>query len=323
VSWREPVEIASGVYVATARQYTTTTTIVRGADGGCLLIDPAVSAADLAALADWLTAHGLRPVAGWSTHPHWDHLLWAAALGTAAPRYATPRAAATATRDAGTLRESVAAEAPGHDMTLFARVQPLPGDELDWPGSRAVIYAHDAHAPGHGAVFLPDHGVLVAGDMLSDIEIPLLDLDSADPFAAYRVGLELLAGVPGVQVVVPGHGHPGDHAEFRRRVAGDLAYLDAVEAGDDPCSVAGDPRLTEDWLRAEHARAIARSRRKSGPLGAAQVRPTVHDQHPPALRSRALQDEDRDQPVGLLLVLRVRRVGRHGPLPPGRALLAG
>jgi hydroxyacylglutathione hydrolase len=51
-----PDEIAPGVYVATAEQYTTTTTVIAGDDGGCLLVDPAVSVADLAALARWLTA---------------------------------------------------------------------------------------------------------------------------------------------------------------------------------------------------------------------------------------------------------------------------
>jgi hydroxyacylglutathione hydrolase len=248
-------EVARGVYVATAEKYTTTTTIVAGDDGGCLLVDPAVSVADLAALAGWLPARGLRPVAGWSTHPHWDHLLWARALGDA-PRYATPRAVAVAAREEAGLISSVEEGAPGHDLTLFARVQPLIGHEIDWPGPRALIYAHDAHAPGHGAVFLPDSGVLIAGDMCSDLEIPLLDLKSADPFRGYREGLGLLADVPGVRVVVPGHGHVGDDAEFRRRIAADLAYLDAVQAGGD----IDDPRLAEDWLRAEHARALSRAR---------------------------------------------------------------
>jgi glyoxylase-like metal-dependent hydrolase (beta-lactamase superfamily II) len=131
--------------------------------------------------------------------------------------------------------------APGHDLTVFARVQPLLGHEVDWPGPRALIYAHDAHAPGHGAVFLPDSGVLVAGDMCSDVEIPLPDLESDDPFGGYREGLRLLGDVPGVTAVVPGHGHVGDAAEFRRRITADLAYLDAVQAGGD----IDDPRLTE------------------------------------------------------------------------------
>jgi hydroxyacylglutathione hydrolase len=242
-------EIAPGVFVATADMYTTTTTIVVGADGGCLLIDPAVTVADLAALADWLSERGLRPAAGWSTHPHWDHLLWSAAFGEA-PRYATPRAVAAVARDLAGLVSGVRESAPGHDLTLFARVEPLLGREIDWAGPSAVVYAHDAHAPGHGAVLLPEAGVLIAGDMLSNIEIPLLDLESADPFGGYRQGLELLAGAPGVHLVVPGHGHVGDQAEFRRRVAADRGYLDATEAGADPA----DPRLAEAWLRAEHAR---------------------------------------------------------------------
>lgn len=253
---RAPAEVAPGVFVATAQKYTTTTTIVAGADGGCLLVDPAVSVAELAALADWLAARGLRPVAGWSTHPHWDHLLWARALGPA-PRYAAPRAVAAVARQGAGLLSAVTEGAPGHELSLFARVQPLPGDRIDWPGPPVLVCEHDAHAPGHGALFLPDQGVLVAGDMLSDVEIPLPDLESADPFGGYRAGLGLLAGVPGVRVVVPGHGHVGDEAQFRRRIAADLRYLDAVQAGRDP----GDPRLTEDWLRAEHARALSRARR--------------------------------------------------------------
>jgi glyoxylase-like metal-dependent hydrolase (beta-lactamase superfamily II) len=247
-------EVAAGVHVATAEKYATTTTIVTGADGGCLLIDPAVSVADLAALADWLAARGLRPVAGWSTHPHWDHLLWSPALGDA-PRYATPRAVAVAAREEAGLLSDVEEGAPGHDLTLFARTVPLLGHEIDWPGPRALVYGHDAHAPGHGAVFLPGQGVLIAGDMLSDIEIPLPDLESPDPFGGYREGLRHLADIPGVRVVVPGHGHVGDEAEFRLRIIADLTYLDAVEAGGDP----GDPRLTEDWLREEHARHRARA----------------------------------------------------------------
>jgi glyoxylase-like metal-dependent hydrolase (beta-lactamase superfamily II) len=253
-------EVAPGVYVATAEKFTTTTTIVAGDDGGCLLVDPAVTVADLFALACWLSARGLRPVAGWSTHPHWDHLLWSRALGDA-PRFATPHAVAVAAREEAGLISGVEEGAPGHDLTGFARVQPLIGHEIDWPGPRALIYAHDAHAPGHGAVFLPDTGVLIAGDMCSDLEIPLLDLESADPFLDYREGLRLLADVPGVRVVVPGHGHVGDDAEFRRRIAADLAYLDGLQARSDT----DDPRLTEDWLRTEHARQRSRAEARGRP----------------------------------------------------------
>jgi hydroxyacylglutathione hydrolase len=242
-------EVAPGVFVATAEIYTTTTTVVAGADGGCLVIDPAVTPADLARLAGWLSSRGLRPAAGWSTHPHWDHVLWSQALGDAV-RYATPRAVETAARERPGLVSGVTDAAPGHDLSLFARLAPLAGSEIPWAGPPAVVVAHDAHAPGHGAVFLPDSGVLVAGDMCSDIEIPLLDGESADPFGDYRHGLGALASLPGVRVVVPGHGHVGDSRDFQRRVAADFGYLDAVEAGREP----EDPRLAVAWLRAEHAR---------------------------------------------------------------------
>jgi hydroxyacylglutathione hydrolase len=251
-------EVAPGVFVATAARFTTTTTVVAGEGGGCLVVDPAVTVADLAALARWLAARGLRPVAAWSTHPHWDHMLWSRALGDVV-RYATEPAVARAARDLPRQVSELSQEAPGHDLSLFARLTPLSGtDRIPWAGPAAVVVAHDGHAPGHGAVFLPGSGVLIAGDMCSDIEIPLLDLDSADPFGAYRRGLGLLAALPDVRVVVPGHGHAGDRAAFRRRIAADAAYLDAVRAGGDP----DDPRLGADgadWLRAEHNRQRARA----------------------------------------------------------------
>ena len=118
------------------------------------------------------------------------------------------------------------------------------------------MVTHDGHAPGHGAVFLPAAGILIAGDMCSDVEIPLLDRDTADPAGDYRAGLERLAALAAVRQVVPGHGHVGDTAEFSRRVTADRRYLDAL-AGAAPF---GDPRLTQDWLRAEHDRQLEQAR---------------------------------------------------------------
>lgn len=284
-------EIAPGVFVATSTVYLTTSTVVRGAGNGCLVIDPALTAADVAGLGTWLRARGLRAVVGWSTHPHWDHVLWSDALGAQVSRYATGRAVAAAERTRRALADEVAAAAPGHDLTLVGRLAPLPGtgDVIPWDGPEVRVVAHDAHAPGHGALFLPGPGILVAGDMLSDVEVPLLDLAGADgrpadaaaggpgdpgsgppdPFGAYRAGLGLLAslGSAGVRCVVPGHGHVGDRAQFRARVAADFRYLDLVEAGRD----ADDPRLggpDADWLRAEHARQRELARAELGPLPA-------------------------------------------------------
>jgi hydroxyacylglutathione hydrolase len=243
-------EVAPGVLVATSGFAMTTSTVVVGSAGGCLLIDPAVTVADLAALADELAALGLRPAAGWSTHPHWDHVLWSAGLGDG-PRYAAPAAVAAAGAERDGILDEVAQCAPGHDLELVGRAQALDGPAIPWDGPEARLIVHDGHAPGHGAVFLPDIGVLVAGDMCSDVEIPLLDTEAKDPLGDYRTGMERLGSLPGVRHVVPGHGHVGDAAELRRRLALDAAYLDAVSAG----QPYRDPRLTADspdWMRAMH-----------------------------------------------------------------------
>jgi hydroxyacylglutathione hydrolase len=254
-------EVAPGVLVATSSYDQTTTTVVVGSDG-CLLIDPAVTLAELARLAADLRELGVRPVVAWSTHPHWDHVLWSRDLGRA-PRYATPAAAAVARAERVELARETQRSAPGHDFLLLGRLTPLPGMStaatIPWDGPQAQVIAHDGHAPGHGAVFLPGPGVLVAGDMCSDVEIPLLDLGGADPLGDYRTGLERLASVAGVRHVIPGHGHVGDADEFRRRLAADAAYLDALVLGhpfDDPRLTAG----SSPWLREAHEEQLRRVR---------------------------------------------------------------
>jgi glyoxylase-like metal-dependent hydrolase (beta-lactamase superfamily II) len=241
-------EIAPGVLVTTSAFELTTTTVVAGPSGGCLLIDPGVTVAELARLAADLQQLGLRPVAAWSTHPHWDHVLWSRNLGRA-PRYATPAAAAVAEAGRAELAREAEQSAPGHDVGTLGRLTALGATVIPWDGPEARLIVHDGHAPGHGAVFLPGTGVLVAGDMCSDVEIPLLDLAAPDPLGDYRDGLERLGAVTGVRHVVPGHGHVGDADEFRRRLAADGAYLDAMTAG----KPAGDRRLTgPGWLLDAH-----------------------------------------------------------------------
>jgi glyoxylase-like metal-dependent hydrolase (beta-lactamase superfamily II) len=55
---------------------------------------PSVRGLRLADLADDLRELGQPVAAGFSTHSHWDHMLWHARFG-AAPRYGTARCAAT------------------------------------------------------------------------------------------------------------------------------------------------------------------------------------------------------------------------------------
>lgn len=268
------VEVADGVLVATRPFERTTTTVVLGDDGGCLVVDPGVTAAEIDALAADLAAKGRRVTAGFATHPHWDHLLWRESLG-AVPRYATARAVETArARLAENCRKATEA-VPGVDAEPLGEVVALPDGTgvparsvrlptIPWAGPQVRVLEHSAHAPGHAALLLPAAGVLVAGDMLSDTEVPLPDLDAADPLGDYDRALDLFAGLDGVTVLVPGHGSVGDRAELGRRIAVDRRYLEAVRAG----RAVDDPRLATApaWLRREHDDLVARCR-SDGPRG--------------------------------------------------------
>jgi hydroxyacylglutathione hydrolase len=242
-------QISARVFVATADLYVSNSTVLSDGDGGCLVVDPAVTVPEVAGLAADLRRLSLRPRAGFATHPHWDHLLWSSELGDV-PRYASALAVATAERERAGLIEGVQKAAPGHEIDLFARLTPLgQPDAIGWDGLNAVVVTHHGHARGHSALFVPESGILVAGDMCSDIEIPLLDADRPDPVGDYQVALERLAELP-VRQVIPGHGTVGDAAEFRRRVELDRAYLAGLVRGQD----LRDPRPIADWLVAEHER---------------------------------------------------------------------
>jgi glyoxylase-like metal-dependent hydrolase (beta-lactamase superfamily II) len=221
---------------------------------------------------------GQPVVAGFSTHPHWDHVLWHAKFGEA-PRYGTARCAADI-RDllskadwkaqvTEVLPPENAEEIPLDD--LFGQIAGLPAEttHIPWDGPKVRIIEHQAHAPGHAALLIEESGVLVAGDMLSDILIPFLNLEAADPIGDYLAALELLEGVADdVNVLITGHGSVGDADELRERIKLDRAYVQALRDGGNPDD---DPRLTEgpnkEWLPGVHgwqAQQLAQKREHDG-----------------------------------------------------------
>jgi glyoxylase-like metal-dependent hydrolase (beta-lactamase superfamily II) len=113
---------------------------------------------------------------------------------------------------------------------------------------------------GHAALLLEDRGVLVAGDMLSDVLIPLLDFnDTADPIEDYLAALQLLEGAADdVDVFVPGHGAIGSADQVRARIDLDRAYVHALRDAD----ALSDPRIGpaatfgKDWLPGVHERQL-------------------------------------------------------------------
>jgi glyoxylase-like metal-dependent hydrolase (beta-lactamase superfamily II) len=242
---------------------------------GVLVIDPGVQGHEMACLANDLSDSGQTVVAGFSTHPHWDHLLWHARLG-AAPRYGTARCAATARdrlSDAGAkarIAELIPPDIAGQvPLDLLGLITGLPAEtaRIPWDGPQVRIIEHQAHAPGHAALLIKERGVLVAGDMLSDVLIPMLDLnDTADPIEDYLAALRLLEGVAGdVDVLVPGHGSIGGADQVPARIDQDRAYVHALRDTHAP----SDPRIGPsakdgwDWVAGVHEGQLQRLARRS------------------------------------------------------------
>lgn len=234
------------------------TAIVTG-EKDVLVVDPGVTRAEITALVQELKVLGLTPTMGFSTHPHWDHMLWARELGDV-PRWATPRAAEHAQAHVEDARAKAGRLAPGNQPELIGQLIALPvgAVTLGWAEPLVEVLEHDGHAPGHAALYLPGDGVLIAGDMLSDVEVPLLDLKSGahDPLSDYERGLTKLEQVQerGCGVVIPGHGAVATGEEVATRFLQDQSYLHALRL---PHPV-HDPRLDPDatygadWLIPEH-----------------------------------------------------------------------
>jgi glyoxylase-like metal-dependent hydrolase (beta-lactamase superfamily II) len=268
-------QVAEGVLIHESEFCQSNAVVVQGR-AGVLLIDPGVLGDELTDIANDLRELGQPVVAGFSTHPHWDHLLWHAGLG-AAPRYGTGRCAATvrerlpdADAKARVAQHLIPPDIAGQvPLDLLGLITGLPAEaaQIPWDGPQVRIVEHQAHAPGHAALLIEERGVLVAGDMLSDVLIPMLDLNGAtDPIEDYLAALRLLEDVAGdVDVLVPGHGSTGRADQVRARIDQDRAYVHALRDAGVPADPRIGPSASYDWMPGVHEgqlQRLARSRHR-------------------------------------------------------------
>lgn len=260
-------QVADGVLVHQSELLENNAVVVHGRTG-VLLVDPGLTGDEMACLANDLADSDRPVVAGFSTHPDWDHVLWHAELGEA-PRYGTARCAAFLrdllsnadwkVRVSEGLPPEIAEDVP---LDLFGRIIGLPAGtaRVPWDGPPVRMIEHPAHAPGHAALLVEERGVLVAGDMLSDVLVPMLN-DTADAVDEYLVGLRVLEGVADdVEVLVPGHGSVCEADQVRARIDLDRAYLHALRDG----GTSDDPRIGPsakpgwEWVSDVHAGQLQR-----------------------------------------------------------------
>src|SRR4051812_45224197 len=174
-------QVADGVWVRQSEWVWTNSIAVRGEDG-LILVDPGIDGSELNALADDVDRLGVPVVAGFSTHPHWDHLLWHSRFGDV-PRYATLGCAQRASEAREQAQKMAEQSASGIPLGLIGLLTPPPAERAPVPGE---IIEHEAHAIGHAALLLADRRVLLVGDMLSDVLIPLFDPRRPGQLDAYE-----------------------------------------------------------------------------------------------------------------------------------------
>lgn len=229
-------DLGDGVRVRRSRAFAMNSVLLLDPEH-TVVVDPGVLPSELDDLARTVEATAPGAVTLFFTHAHWDHVLgrpwWPRATTLAHDRFA-----AEVRREREAILADAVRLATTHGERWERGFMPFPPDvavsglrflRLDpW---RLVL----RDAPGHSASQLTCHvtdlGLLIAADMLSDIEPPILD----GPCAPYRETLEalrVLAEHDAIETLIPGHGAVAEgRAAVLARFRADLDYLGALERG--------------------------------------------------------------------------------------------
>jgi glyoxylase-like metal-dependent hydrolase (beta-lactamase superfamily II) len=247
--WRE---VADHVFIRRYQPVDVTVTAIAGSDG-IAVVDTRCSLAEGREIRDDLRRLTPSPVR-WvvNTHAHWDHM-WGNAEFVE-PRLSPPAEIwghanvpkACFGEDAATFRRDLSEREPAW-AARFADFVEVPPDHLVEShrtldlGDRGVELRHlgRGHTDGDLVLWLPDTGVLLAGDLVEHSGAPVFGDDSYP--LEWPVTVDALLARAGDHpdlVVVPGHGEPVD-AAF---VASQRADLASVSAEIERLHAAGVPR---------------------------------------------------------------------------------
>jgi glyoxylase-like metal-dependent hydrolase (beta-lactamase superfamily II) len=225
------------VLVFVSDVWQTTCTAVRGGDEG-FVIDSPVYPEELRALPEVLEHAGFPASGLLATHGDWDHLLGrlafpGASLGCAESTAARLRAELGDAQRR--LREFDAEHyVPDRGRLALGSLQslPVPGRVQigsDQPPRELELHAAEGHTADGAAYWLPWARVLVCGDYLSPVEIPMLSAGGS--LGAYRATLHRLRPlVAQAEWVIPGHGAPQASERALEILRQDDEYLAALEA---------------------------------------------------------------------------------------------
>jgi glyoxylase-like metal-dependent hydrolase (beta-lactamase superfamily II) len=230
------ISVHPDVIVVTSRVWQTTCTIIRAGDEA-FVIDSPVYPDELEVLPTLLGQAGFGFSGLLATHADWDHLLGRLAF----PEASLGVCETTAARLRGTPAEAQRELRDFDDQHYVVRPRPLALGQIEalpTPGYCGIgereleLHPADGHTADGMAVFAEWAGVLVCGDYLSPVEIPII----RGSVTAYLATLGRLGQlVERAEWVVPGHGKPLDRAGARDIVRDHREYVEAMIA--DPLAV--------------------------------------------------------------------------------------
>lgn len=238
------------------------------AGGEVLLIDSPYFPDELEALPALARETGFDVEALLATHADFDHLLGRLAF----PHLALGVGQATSTRlraEPGTAQRDLR-DADGDNYVRRERTLslgtthelPVPG-RLELGGEELELHAANGHTADGMAIVARHAGLLICGDYLSDVEIPVLSPGGS--LESYRATLARLAPlVEAAERVVPGHGSPLERERALEILDEDMGYLDALERGEDRPRLASDrDTRRQRAIHAENVAAVSRGPRLS------------------------------------------------------------
>jgi glyoxylase-like metal-dependent hydrolase (beta-lactamase superfamily II) len=221
------VGLHADVIALTSRAFATGCVLVRSGDEA-FCIDSPVFPDELEILPAMASQAGFNVVGLLATHADWDHVLG---------RYAFPEASLgmAETSAARLINEPGDAQRKmrGFDDELYvtrpsplslghAQRLPVPG-VVELGASTLELQVADGHTTDGMAIWIPWAAVLVCGDYLSPVEIPMVG-HSIDAYLATLTRLE--SWVEQAEHVVPGHGGPIDGTRALAILREDRAYLE-------------------------------------------------------------------------------------------------
>lgn len=206
-----------------------TTSLLLVADGEAVVVDPCISADEVAQIAGRAETLGARVTHVLVTHADWDHVCGIAAFPDAVATMGERTAEIVAR---GELRELIEKRAATYGLTIEGEPRVdrvLAAGVAHQVGPFTVeTTALRGHTADGTAYRIRELDLLAVGDYLSSVEFPFVSMTSE-----YRATLasliELLRNDPPASVA-PGHGPALTAAEALSVAEADLAYLRALRA---------------------------------------------------------------------------------------------